>query len=243
MIRRLGAPGDLGWVIQAHGEIYAADSGGMARFEALVARIVADYAAGHDDAREAAWIPRSTAAGRGVCSASTGTRTRPRCCASCSSTRGARSRARRPVGRHLRRLRAGRGLCTPAAVDQRSADRGPARLSAARLRPAGGARSISSFGADMVGQTYQLDLTASRATGSDSPRARTCSIARAGGRLTGANRSANIAFTASTRSRIGAEADRRAGASETRCGRDLRGHAGDARHSVRTSAAVRRRRR
>src|SRR5215469_15614638 len=55
-IRRLGRPGDLGWVVMAHGEVYAAEFGWDESFEALVARIVADYAAGRDPAREAAWI-------------------------------------------------------------------------------------------------------------------------------------------------------------------------------------------
>jgi GNAT superfamily N-acetyltransferase len=55
-VRRLGKPGDLGWVVQAHGEIYAAEFGWDASFEALVARIVADYAAKPDPEREAAWI-------------------------------------------------------------------------------------------------------------------------------------------------------------------------------------------
>jgi GNAT superfamily N-acetyltransferase len=55
-IRALAAPGDLGWVVMAHGEIYAAEFGWDTRFEALVARIVADYATRHDSAREAAWI-------------------------------------------------------------------------------------------------------------------------------------------------------------------------------------------
>ena len=55
-IRRLGEPGDLGWVIKAHGEVYAAEFGWDSTFEALVARIVADSSAAHDDAREAAWI-------------------------------------------------------------------------------------------------------------------------------------------------------------------------------------------
>lgn len=56
MIRELDRPGDLGWVVKAHGETYAAEFGWDTSFEALVARIVADYAGGHDPAREAAWI-------------------------------------------------------------------------------------------------------------------------------------------------------------------------------------------
>jgi GNAT superfamily N-acetyltransferase len=56
IIRRLGDPGDLGWVVMAHGELYATEFGWDTSFEALVARIVADYAADHDPVREAAWI-------------------------------------------------------------------------------------------------------------------------------------------------------------------------------------------
>jgi GNAT superfamily N-acetyltransferase len=55
-IRRLGRSGDLGWVVMAHGEMYAAEFGFDTDFEALVAKIVADYAAGPDPEREAAWI-------------------------------------------------------------------------------------------------------------------------------------------------------------------------------------------
>nr|WP_296070400.1 GNAT family N-acetyltransferase [uncultured Actinoplanes sp.] len=56
MIRKLGRPGDLGWVVQAHGEIYTREYGVDPTFEALAARIMADFAAGHDPAREAGWI-------------------------------------------------------------------------------------------------------------------------------------------------------------------------------------------
>ena len=55
-IRRLGRPGDLGWVIQAHSEVYTAEFGWDASFEAFVVRIVADFVAESDPAREAAWI-------------------------------------------------------------------------------------------------------------------------------------------------------------------------------------------
>jgi GNAT superfamily N-acetyltransferase len=56
MIRLADQPGDLGWIVMAHGELYAREFGWDASFEALVARIVADYAEKHDPAREATWI-------------------------------------------------------------------------------------------------------------------------------------------------------------------------------------------
>ncbi len=55
-IRPLGRPGDLGWVVMAHGETYAREFGWDSTFEGLVARIVADYATDHDPGRESAWI-------------------------------------------------------------------------------------------------------------------------------------------------------------------------------------------
>jgi GNAT superfamily N-acetyltransferase len=55
-VRLADRPGDLGWVVMAHGEVYDRQFGWNTEFEALVARIVADYALGHDRSREAAWI-------------------------------------------------------------------------------------------------------------------------------------------------------------------------------------------
>ena len=56
VVRRAGQPGDLGWVVMAHGEVYDQQFGWNSDFEALVAQIVADYATGHDPRRESAWI-------------------------------------------------------------------------------------------------------------------------------------------------------------------------------------------
>ena len=56
VVLRPFGPGDLGWVIQRHGALYAEQYGWDQSFEALVARIVADYADAHDPQRENAWI-------------------------------------------------------------------------------------------------------------------------------------------------------------------------------------------
>ncbi len=56
VVRRADRPGDLGWVVMAHGELYDRQFGWNTDFEALVARIVADYAARHSPAAEAGWI-------------------------------------------------------------------------------------------------------------------------------------------------------------------------------------------
>ena len=158
-IRPLGRPGDLGWVVQAHGEVYAAEFGWDASFEALVARIVADFAAGPDPAREAAWI--AEADGRRVG------------CVFCvaddePSTARLRILLVHPDGR-------GHGL-GGRLIDtclRFARDAGYRRIRLWTNDPLVAARHIylargfrltgqeahHSFGADLVGQTYELELT------------------------------------------------------------------------------------
>ena len=55
VLRPLG-PGDVGWVVHRHGVLYAEEYGWDQTFEALVARVLGDFAAGHDPPRETGWI-------------------------------------------------------------------------------------------------------------------------------------------------------------------------------------------
>jgi DNA-binding MarR family transcriptional regulator/GNAT superfamily N-acetyltransferase len=49
-------PGDMGWVVQSHGALYAGEYGFDASFEGLVAKITAEFLDSFDAARERCWI-------------------------------------------------------------------------------------------------------------------------------------------------------------------------------------------
>ena len=158
LIRPLDRPGDLGWVVMAHGELYAQEFGWNADFEGLVARIVADYAENQDPQRESAWIAEIDGRRAG--------------CIFCVA-------AQQPDTAQLRIL-----LVNPAfrgrSLGRRLVDEcinfagkaGYARMvlwtnhplvAAGRIYRAAGFDLVSeephhSFGVDLVGQTYELDL-------------------------------------------------------------------------------------
>ncbi|MET3920565.1 GNAT family N-acetyltransferase [Arthrobacter sp. UYEF20] len=159
MIRPLGRPGDLGWGVMSHGEVYADEFGWDSTFEALVARIVADYVETHDAVREAAWIAEID--GKRVGSVF--------CVAADETTAKLRILLVHPDGRgkHL-----GARLVDTCMDFARTA--GYSRMELWTNDVLSAARRIylqrgftltaeqphHSFGAELVGQTYAADLTA-----------------------------------------------------------------------------------
>jgi DNA-binding MarR family transcriptional regulator/N-acetylglutamate synthase-like GNAT family acetyltransferase len=55
-ILRGHGPGDMGWVVQSHGALYASEYGFDSGFEALVAEIAAKFLTSFDASRERCWI-------------------------------------------------------------------------------------------------------------------------------------------------------------------------------------------
>jgi DNA-binding MarR family transcriptional regulator/GNAT superfamily N-acetyltransferase len=53
---RAHVPGDLGWIVSRHGALYWEEQRWDERFEALVARVVADFADAQDAAHERCWV-------------------------------------------------------------------------------------------------------------------------------------------------------------------------------------------
>jgi GNAT superfamily N-acetyltransferase len=141
----------------AHAEVYAAEYGWNSEFEALVARIVADYAAGRDPRREAAWIAEADGRRAGCVFV----------VAKDADTAQLRTLLVHPAARGQQ---LGRQLVEQAIAFARQA--GYQRmmlwtndvLAAARhIYLAAGFRLVSeephhSYGADLTGQIYELDL-------------------------------------------------------------------------------------
>lgn len=157
-IRQLGRPGDLGWVVQAHGELYAAEFGWDTSFEALVARIVADFACAGDPARRRAWIAELD--GRRVG------------CVFCVAADDPTTAKLRILLVHPDARGHGVGRRLVATCTAFAGEAGYQRIqlwtndvlvAARRIYLAAGYRLIGeephhSFGVDLVGQVYELDL-------------------------------------------------------------------------------------
>jgi DNA-binding MarR family transcriptional regulator/GNAT superfamily N-acetyltransferase len=56
VVLRPHRPGDIGWVVSAHGSLYAREYGWNISFEALVAEVAASFIRNFDPAREHCWI-------------------------------------------------------------------------------------------------------------------------------------------------------------------------------------------
>jgi GNAT superfamily N-acetyltransferase len=154
-------PGDLGWMVRQHGEVYAATLGWDTTFEVLVARIVADFADAPPDPRRAGWIAELD--GRRVG------------CVLCvpdpsdSSVAVLRILLVTPDGRGQG---AGRALVDACLAHARGAGCAAVTLwtndvlaSARRIYEAAGFELVDeephhSFGHDLVGQHWRLDLVA-----------------------------------------------------------------------------------
>ena len=157
-IRELGRPGDVGWVVMANGEVYAEEFGWNTTFEVFCAPIVADCAARAGTPGNAAWIAELDGARVGCVFLVSG---------------------QEPGVAMLRMLlvlpRArGRGLgfrLVSTAVDFARAA-GYERVQLWTNHPLAAARHVylahgfsliaeeshHSFGVDLIGQTYELDL-------------------------------------------------------------------------------------
>jgi len=159
-IRELGRPGDVGWVVMANGEVYAEEFGWDTSFEVFCAPIVADCTARAGTPGNAAWIAELDGARAGCVFV---------------------VRGEEPAVAKLRMLlvhpRArGRGLgsrLVRTAVQFAEAA-GYERVQLWTNHPLAAARHVylthgfslieekphHSFGVDLIGQTYELDLRA-----------------------------------------------------------------------------------
>lgn len=162
LVLRAPGPGDFGWIVERHGARYAAEYGWDQTFEALVARIVAQHAEAADPRREAAWIAELDGRRAG--------------CVLCVSEDARTAKVRlllvepwaRGSGIGARLVEECLRFARRRGYERITLWTNDVLVAARHIYEAAGFRLVSeephqSFGADLVGQYWELDL----ATGSD----------------------------------------------------------------------------
>jgi GNAT superfamily N-acetyltransferase len=155
-VRRIDAPGDLGWVIQRHGELYASEFGWDSSFEELVLSLVAEWKTRRSP-RDLGWVAEVDGERAG--------------CVFCFETDERTGQLRMLlVEPRFRRYGVGRELVGTCLAHARAA--GYERLTLWTNDVLAAARGLytrsgfalvarephRSFGVDLVGETYALDL-------------------------------------------------------------------------------------
>ncbi len=158
IVLREPRPGDLGWMVARHAELYAQEYGWGENFEGVCAQIVADFVSKYDPACERCWIAEMDGRNVGcvflVKDSGDGRAAAP----AAGRSGGARPRAWQAADRRMRPLRA-RSAATEASRSGPTACSPPRGTSTRRA----GFRLTSSekrksFGQDVVSEYWDLKL-------------------------------------------------------------------------------------
>jgi GNAT superfamily N-acetyltransferase len=160
VVRPADRPGDLGWMVWQHGEVYGATLGWDTSFETLVSRIVADFANGDPDPRRGGWVAELDGRRAGCV-----------LCVPAPDAPGVAVLRILLVTPEARGHGAGRALVDACVAHARAAGCTAVTLwtndvlvSARRIYEAAGFELVDSeahhsFGQDLVGQHWRLELT------------------------------------------------------------------------------------